>query len=138
LIYETILKKIASDDEDFDSWYSLFFKCIEIEKAFYDETNFIPGTTTKMYWWPYYHTSKILETIHARGGKEKFIRAAQIVFSFPVEMRVEESEAVVSSLETMAKSDADKRAKEILNRLFEKNPSKYWERMKQYREKSAT
>jgi hypothetical protein len=132
LIYETILKKMDSDDEDFDSWYSLYFKCIEIEKAFYYETNFVPGTTTKMSWWPYYYTSKILERIYIRGGKEKFIRAAQVVFSFPVEVRIEESETVVSILETLTKEDDDKRAKEILKRLFEKNPSKYWDMMKSF------
>jgi len=129
LIYETILKKMDSDDEDFDSWYSLYFKCIEVEKDFY-EANCEPGTTTGMYWWPWFSTSRMLETIYDRGGKEKFIRAAQVVFSFPREVRVEESETVVSILETMAKADADERATEIYKRLFEKNPSKYWDRMK--------
>ena len=73
-----------------------------------------------------------MKTIYARSGKEKFIRAAQVVFSFPIEMRVEESETVVSILETMTKVDDDKRAKEILKRLFEKNPSKYWDMMKSF------
>jgi hypothetical protein len=34
----------------------------------------------------------------------------------------------------MVKADSDKRAEAILESLFEKNPSKYWERRKVLRE----
>jgi hypothetical protein len=129
LIYEVIGKKMDSYDEDFESWYDLFTKCIQVEKNFYD-ANFVASKTTEMYWWPSSSTSRMLETIHTRGGKDKFIVAAQVVFSFPREVRVEESEAVVAILENMAKVDADEHAVEILRRLFKKNPSKYWDRRK--------
>jgi hypothetical protein len=129
VIYETILKKMDSDDEDFDGWHSLFLKCINVEKDFY-ANNFVPGITTEMHWWPYFQTSKILEKIYDRNGKDKFIIAAQVVFYFPEGIRVEESKTVVDILETMVREGADQRATEILRRLFERNPSKYWDRRK--------
>jgi hypothetical protein len=118
-----------SDDEDFDGWHSLFLKCINVEKDFY-ANNFVPGITTEMHWWPYFQTSKILEKIYDRNGKDKFIIAAQVVFYFPEGIRVEESKTVVDILETMVREGADQRATEILRRLFERNPSKYWDRRK--------
>lgn len=124
LIYQVVKDKIAKKEENFNVWYSLYFKCLQIEKEFYDK-NFVPGITTDMYWWPSFLNSDILELIYQRGKKEKFIKAAEIIFSFPKELEVHENDNIIATLKTFPQTDT--RVLNIFQRLFERNPSKYWE-----------
>jgi hypothetical protein len=123
LIYQIIKDKISKEEENFNVWYRLYFKCLQIEREFYDK-NFVPGETTDMYWWPSFCNSDILELIYHRGNKEKFIKVAAIIFSFPKELEIHETDNIIAVLKTFPKTD--KRVLNIFQRLLERNPSKYW------------
>lgn len=121
-IYMTIKNGMIKKNY-FDEWYNLFLKCLKTEKNFYDK-NFEQNKSTDMYWLPSFYNSEILELINEEAGKEKFIEAAQIIFSFPKQLEIHESDKIISILKEFPKSD--KRVKKIFNYLVDKNPSKYW------------
>jgi len=108
----------------FGKWYDLYIDCLEKEKAFY-EKNFNKDKTPQMYWWPSYCNEDILILTHQQGRKQKFLSAFDIITQFPKELEIHDSHKVISLLEEFPKTN--KKAKTIVNRLFEKNPRKYYE-----------
>lgn len=124
LIYRTIEKKLQEKDiKNMDAWYRLLLKCFTSEAIFYEETK-KAGKLSEVRWYPTLYHSRILELINEKMGKNKFMEVARIFFSFPNEIDLHESDAIVSVVKELSKSDKD--AKKIIKNLFERNPSKYW------------
>jgi len=121
-----IIKDGMERQYKFNKWYDLYIRCLEKEKEFYDK-NFKGNKATDMYWWPSMYNKYILSSVFEQSGKEKFLDALGIIVSFPKEMEIYDSE-IVSLLERVPKSNRD--AKNIIKRLFERNPSKYYELQK--------
>jgi len=78
-----------------------------------------------MYWWPSYYNEDILILIHQEAGKDKFLNAFGIITSFPKELEIYDTDKIISLLDKFPKSN--KTVQTIVSRLFEKNPSKYYE-----------
>ncbi len=116
-----IIKDEMQRREDFQFWYELYIDCLKKEDAFYKE-NFKPDGN-EMYWWPSMYNRDILRLTLEQGGKEKFIRASAILFSFPKEMELYETDELI---ENFLRYKRDKRIKVIVNKLFEKNGPKYF------------
>ena len=58
-------------------------------------------------------------------GKNKFMQAAKIFFSFPKELELHETANLVSIIQQLKKTDKDA---DIIFKIFkDKNPSKYWD-----------
>ena len=123
IIYMTIKNEMAKN-RYFDEWYKLFLKYLKKEKEFYDK-KFKQKDTIDMYWWPSLYNSDILMLIHNKAGKNKFLEALNIITQFPKEIDFNVNDNIVSLLDEFLKSN--KTAKAIVGRLFEKNPSKYYE-----------
>ena len=123
IIYMTI-KNEMEKKHHFCRWHDLYLKYLEKEKKFYKD-NFKPEKSMEMYWWPSYYNEDILLLIHQELGKDKFLEAFDIITQFPKELEVHASDKIVSLLEEFPKTN--KTAKAIIGRLFEKNPSKYYE-----------
>ncbi|MFH1456692.1 MAG: hypothetical protein ABIF17_01095, partial [Patescibacteria group bacterium] len=98
-------------------------------KKFYD-INFNPEKTMEMYWWPSYYNQDILLLIDQELGKDKFLETFDIISKFPKELEIHDSDKIVSLLEKFPKTNQI--VKEIIERLFEKNPSKYYKPRKNW------
>jgi hypothetical protein len=123
LIYRVIQDKIENPDKYIDQWYDLFIKCLKTENAFY-EARKASGEFINISWYPSMYHSKILELIHEKLGFSKFIEASDIFFHFPEGLCLNESEKMVSIYESASNSVA--KAKDILEILIKRDPSKYW------------
>ena len=77
-----------------------------------------------MYWWPSFYNPQILESINNKVGQGKFIKAAKIVFSFPREFELHDSDSLMSIIKKLPKDDED--VKNIKRYLKDKDPSKYF------------
>jgi len=108
----------------FDKWYKLYVKCLKKEKRFYDK-NFDKQKTMEMYWWPSVFNEDILTLIYEQGGEEKFLEAFDIITSFPRELQIYDSDKVISLLKKCPKTTG--KTRKIVNRLFKRNPSKYYD-----------
>ncbi|OGI27991.1 MAG: hypothetical protein A2359_02185 [Candidatus Moranbacteria bacterium RIFOXYB1_FULL_43_19] len=125
LIYQTIEKKLQEKDaKHINNWYNLLLKCFKNEAIFYEQTK-KSGKLSEVRWYPTLYHSRILELISEKMGKDKFMEVAKIFFSFPNEIDLHESDAIVSVIRELSKSDKD--AKKIIKNLFNRNPSKYWD-----------
>jgi hypothetical protein len=124
LIYRTIEKKLQEKDtKHLDDWYELLLKCFRNEAIFYEEIK-KTGKLSEVRWYPTLYHSRILELVNEKMGKDKFMEVAKIFFSFPNEIDLHETDAIVSAVNELSKSDKD--AKKIIKNLFNRNPSKYW------------
>ena len=56
------------------------------------------------------------------------MEAAKIIFSFPNEVDLHESEKIISVIASFPKTNKD--AEAIIKTLIERNPSKYWDLIK--------
>ncbi len=122
IVYRAV-KDAMEKELYFDKWYDLYVKCLKKEKDFYDE-NFDKEKTMNMYWWPFFYNDDILVLIYQQGDKKKFLRALDIITSFPKELNIHDSDIIISLLKTFSKSN--KTAKKIVTQLFERNPSRYY------------
>lgn len=123
VIYMTI-KNGMEKKQYFNKWHDLYIKCLQKEKEFYDR-NFKKEKSMEMYWWPSYYNEDILILIHQELGKDKFLEAFDMITQSPKELEIHASDKIVSLLEEFPKTN--KIVKVIVGRLFEKNPSKYYE-----------
>lgn len=124
LFYMTIENKLSQSDKYLKRWFSFLIKCLKIETAFYNQKK-KEDKMAEVYWYPSLYHSRILELVYEKLGKDKFIEAARIVFSFPDKMDLHESTNLVSIIQELAKKN--KEAKKFIKALIDKNPSKYWE-----------
>jgi hypothetical protein len=123
IIYMTI-KNEMTKNHHFNEWYKLFLKYLKKEKEFYDK-NFKQKDTVNMYWWPSLYNSDILTLIYDKAGKNKFLEALDIITQFPKEVDLNIKDNIISLLGEFPKTN--KTVKKIIARLFEKNPSKYYD-----------
>jgi len=123
VIYMTI-KNGMEKKHHFDKWHDLYLDCLKKEKEFYDK-NFKKEKAMEMYWWPSYYNEDILLLMHQQLGKDKFLEAFDIITQFPKELEIHASDKIISLLDEFPKTN--KTVKAIVGRLFEKNPSKYYE-----------
>lgn len=123
IIYMTIKNEMAKK-RHFNEWHKLFLKYLKKEKEFYDK-NFKQKDTVDMYWWPSYYNSDILMFVYNEIGKNKFLEALDIITQFPREVDFNVNDNIISLLDKFSKTS--KTIKGIVTRLFEKNPSKYYE-----------
>lgn len=128
VIYASV-KEGMEKKHHFDKWHKLLIKCLRKEREFYDE-NFDKDKTTEMYWWPSYHNEDILMLVYNQGGKKKFLDAFDVITSFPKELEIHDTDKVVSLLQNFPKTS--KKVKVIVNRLFQKNPSRYYKLKKRW------
>jgi len=128
IIYMSI-KEGMEKKQHFDDWYGLYINCLKREKDFY-EKNLDKEKIAKMYWWPSFYHKDILMLIYQQGSKQKFLEAFGLLVTFPKEVDIHESDEVVSLLNKFSKPN--KKARAIVDRLFERNPSKYYELRKQW------
>ncbi|MBP9711546.1 MAG: hypothetical protein KBD55_00750 [Candidatus Pacebacteria bacterium] len=124
LIYQTIEHKFRSVDKHSSKWFNLLVKCLKIEKKFY-EKELKKGNRSEVYWYPSLYHTNIMELLYEKVGKDNFMQAAKIFFSFPKGIELHESDHLVSTIKELSKTNKD--AKKIINILRERNPSKYWE-----------
>lgn len=122
ILYLTIAERIIKKDR-FGIWYDLYMACIKVEKAFYEAKIHDFDKISGVYWWPSLYNSQILIAIEEHGGSEKFLDSADIVFSFPKQLWINESDALI---EKLLKHKKDKRFKKLIDKLIERNPSKYY------------
>jgi len=125
-VFNTVYRAIKEGMEQeiyFDKLYDLYIKCLKKEKEFYDK-NFDKDKTMNMYWWPFFYNDDILYLIYQQGGKQKFLRAFDIITSFPKELNIHDSDIVIALLKKFTKSNET--TKGIVTRLFERNPSRYY------------
>ncbi len=132
VIYMAINRQLGGDNH-YDEWYSLYIKCLKTEFDFYQKTLADPGNSQEeklrgMYWWPYYDNFEIIEKVHQIKGKEQFLVTASLIFDFPSEFEIHITETAEKLIKKYRK---DSRAKKMLNDLFKKNPSKYWDLKKE-------
>lgn len=123
IIYMTIKNEMVKKHH-FDKWHALYLKYLEKEKEFYKD-NFKSEKSMEMYWWPSYYNEDILLLIHQKLGKDKFLEAFDIITQFPKELEIHASDKIISLLDGFPKTN--KTVKAIVGRLFEKDPSKYYE-----------
>lgn len=123
LIYQVLEEKFGNPDKYGERWYNLLIKCLVIEKGFYEEQS-KKGNIANVYWYPALYHSRIMELVNEKFGQDKFMQAAKIFFSFPKELKLYETDNLVSIIQQIAKKDKD--AKNIIKKLIDKNPSKYW------------
>ncbi len=131
IIYDTIQEGMQKNWH-FNKWQDLYFKCLKIENRYYQD-HLNKDNVMQMYWWPYYENSKILQLIYNHGNKKEFLDALEIIVNFPKEMDIHATEDIIALLEKF--SNKNKQVKNIINKLFEKNPSKYYEFKRQYSKK---
>jgi hypothetical protein len=118
------IKNEMTKKRHFNEWHKLFLKYLKKEKEFYDK-NFAQKKTVEMYWWPSFYNNDILLLIYDELGKDKFLEAFDMLSQFPKELEIHDSDKIVSLLDEFPKTD--EKAKVIVSRLFERNPSKYYE-----------
>lgn len=123
IIYMTI-KNEMTKKRHFNEWHKLFLKYLKKEKEFYDK-NFKQKDTVDMYWWPSFYNSDILMFVYNELGKNKFLEALDIITQFPKEIDLNVNDNIVLLLDKFPKTN--KKVKGIIARLFEKNPSKYYD-----------
>ena len=128
IIYNSIQEGIQKDWH-FNKWLDLYLNCLEKENKYYKD-NLNEDNVMKMSWWPYYENSKILELIYNHKNKNEFLNALEIIVNFPKGIDIHESEAIIPLLEKFPKTN--KQVKSIINKLFERNPAKYYEFRKKY------
>jgi len=124
LFYMTIENKLSQSDKYLKRWFSFLVKCFKTEVAFYNQKK-KENKTTEVYWYPSLYHSRILELVYEKLGKDEFIEAASLAFSFPDGIDLHESVNLVSIIQDIAKKD--KRAEKFIKVLKRKNPSKYWD-----------
>jgi hypothetical protein len=123
IIYMTI-KNEMTKKRHFDKWHKLFLKYLKKEKEFYDK-NFKQKDTVDMYWWPSFYNSDILMLIYNELGKNKFLEALDIITQFPKEVDLNVNDNIILLLDKFP--ETNQTVEGIVDRLFEKNPSKYYE-----------
>jgi len=128
VIYMTIKDGIIKKNH-FDRWYDLYKTCLNKEKDYYDK-NFKQEKTPEMSWYPSYYNEDILALLYQQGEKDKFLEIFNIITQFPKELEIHDSEKTVSLLKEFPKTDT--RVKTIIGRLYERNPSKYYELRNQW------
>ncbi len=128
IIYMSI-KEGMEKKQHFDDWYGLYINCLKREKDFY-EKNLDKEKIAKMYWWPSFYHKDILMLIYQQGSKQKFLEAFGLLVTFRKEVDIHESDEVVALLNRFSKTN--KKARAIVDRLFKRNPSKYYELRKQW------
>ena len=125
LVYRVLQEKLREDAGDIIGWYGLLVKCFRKEVKFYEEQA-EAGKLSDVYWYPSLYHSGLLELIHDRLGVDKFIELAKIFFlEFPKEIELRESDKLISILASLSEKEND--VKNIIKRLKERNPSKYWD-----------
>lgn len=127
LIYSVIEGKLEQKDKYCQSWYGLFLRCLRQEALFYEEQKRV-GNIMNVRWYPTLCHSRVLELVDEFFGKDKFMEAAKIIFSFPNEVDLHESEKIISVIASFPKTNKD--AEAIIKTLIERNPSKYWDLIK--------
>jgi len=128
LMYNTINDNIRG--KNFEQWYNLYLKCLGIENKFYKNVTSEPENQKNkkyqgMYWWPSFYNPQILEVIYTSSSPDKFIAATKLVFSFPKEFELHETDSLIEIIKRLPKNNKD--IKNIKKYLRDKNPSKYWE-----------
>jgi len=128
LVYAEIENKISASSL-YTEWFDLLIQCLQAEKLFYDDqVQAGNGMQLRSCW--ILHHSNILELVyhHKQLGGAKFIQAAEFFFFFPKEVNLCESEKIISILTTLVTNDSGQkeRAKNIINKLCERNPSAYF------------
>jgi hypothetical protein len=63
--------------------------------------------------------------VYQHGGKKKFLDAFDIIVSFPKELEIHDTDQIISLLKDFPRTN--KRVADIFERLFQRNPSKYYE-----------
>jgi hypothetical protein len=125
LVYQVLEQKFQNPDSYSDRWYSLLIKCLKIEKGFYEEQE-KKDNLSQVYWYPALYHSRILELVYEKRGIKDFMQAAKIFFSFPAKMELHESMNLILLMQALAER-GDSQAKQIIELMREKNPSKYWD-----------
>jgi len=129
LIYQVIEAKFDSVDatNNLEDWFLLLVKCLSKEKEFYKE-KYSRSNGAVDVWDATLHHSKILEGVYKRLGEEKFITAAKIYISLPLEVILHESEKLVLIVIKLAKGAKNLKtdAKLLISALYNRNPSKYF------------
>jgi len=123
LIYSSIKEGMEGKRYPFAKWYSLFMKCLNKEKEFYDKNFTI--ARAEMYWWPSSYIEEILMLVYKQGSRKQFLDAFDIIISLPKELEIHDTDQVISLLKGFPKTN--KRVADIFERLFQRNPSKYYE-----------
>ncbi|MDO8511770.1 MAG: hypothetical protein Q7S57_00715 [bacterium] len=123
VIYQTMEREFSKPQKDAQKWYQLLIKCFEVEKGFYEKQAEI-GNLANVYWYPAQYHSRILELLHDNFGKDKFMEAVKIFFSFPRDLELHESDKLVEIIKQYVATDKD--AQDIIKKLRDKNPGKYW------------
>lgn len=129
IIYMTIKNEMQKKRHP-DKWYKLFFKYLKKEKEFYDR-NFKKEKSMEMYWWPSYYNEDILLLVYQEMGKDKFLESFDIISQFPKELEIHISDKIISLLKKFPKSN--KMVQAIVNRLFQRNSSKYYKFKNQFK-----
>ncbi len=124
IIFQVIQDRMKNPDKYLDEWFLLFIECLNLENRYYDNAVKM-GNLEKVFWFPSFYHSDILELIYKGMGQDKFMRAAKIFFNFPKGMQLEESSKLVNIIKELSKSD--KEAQRIIKTLIKNNPGKYWD-----------
>lgn len=127
LIYQVINTNFHFTDER-EEWFSLLIKCLNSEKRFY-EKKYSDDSKAPAIWDATLYHSKILEYVYENMGQDKFMAAVQLYLSLPSKVALHESEKLVSIITVLATTDSNLRtdAKALIDKLFDKNPRKYFE-----------
>lgn len=117
-VFENIYRFIDDCiDIRFEECFSLWKKCLETEKSFFDK-HFDPYN---MYWWPHHYNGRILLTIKEQllAGDKAFIECLKFLSSYPEGARLEDLREAVEELIKMP-SKYNKMIGEIFDNLINK------------------
>lgn len=131
-VFSVIYKAIEENMEkntNFDKWYQLLKTCLNKEKEFYCDS-LKPDKAGEMHWWHYYDSGELLSIVYKYGGNERFLEILDIITSFPKEIVFNITDEAVALLQNFPK--ANNRVKTIIDFLFQRNPSKYYELKNQW------
>lgn len=111
-------------DSEFEKCFSLWKKCIRIERIFFEE-NYSKDKVRDMYWWPFFYNGKILVKIAKSKGDKEFLKWFEKLATYPVDLLIaHDLDEAVEYLVTIKTNK--KRIMQLFKSLMDRN-SKYFE-----------
>ena len=120
-VFENIYRFIEDYiDSHFESCFTLWTKCLVVERPFLTEAAKDKENVPNVYWWPFFYNGKILLAVAKHKGNLEYLKWFEFLADYPVEVLIANDLAdAIGPLKKLSKNN--KQVARIFNKLIERN-----------------
>lgn len=107
-------------DSYFEECFTLWTKCLEVERPFLTEAAKDKENVPNVYWWPFFYNGKILLTVAKHKGSTEYLKWFKFLADYPIEVLIANDLAdAIGPLKKLPRNN--KQVARIFDKLIERN-----------------